>query len=480
MKALAPRGETVRVGGRDTPAVPRAGDRRPRRGAGLAAHGAARTLREAFRDMRPWRARWRSRRRPGVAAPSTRRSPRSGRWRSTRSGTPASSCVRACPSTVRGTSPGPSGSPGGRRRPPSAPLSEILEPIELDPLTVADDSDFLDLVERSPTCRSRSGRACASSTEAPTGRHGGAGRAREPRRAWPRRSAAPPSSEACRARPAASVEPRHRTREGGDHRPTRPDHPGRTRAIRGHGGARPRREPLEPPASAPRPVRERARPRGHHLGVLRWLRTEAAEGGFASWACHPHPHDAGLGGHGIPSSSFQTRASHLQPRRCRPGSGRRRGPRDAWRSADRDRPGPSRRAPPRPCPSARRARQRQARLGEQSRRLVARAAWRPEASSAPGCRRAPAGVLGGEGARFSSSRRSRIASACRRAAAYATARFAARRACPVLRRSAVSSRMAFSAGPRHGHAVAAEPVTRRSRPWDRGPKGRGRLPPVPR
>jgi hypothetical protein len=30
------------------------------------------------------------------------------------------------------------------------PLSEILEPLELDPLTVADDRDFLDLIDEEP------------------------------------------------------------------------------------------------------------------------------------------------------------------------------------------------------------------------------------------------------------------------------------------------------------------------------------------
>ena len=105
MGALGPEGRGAACGREEAPAVPGTGDGDPDV-ANVSLSAARSTLRAAFRDL-PKLAR--ELEKPRVPRAASRDAPGrwSGRSRSTRFRTPGSTCVRACPSTVRATSPGP-------------------------------------------------------------------------------------------------------------------------------------------------------------------------------------------------------------------------------------------------------------------------------------------------------------------------------------------------------------------------------------
>ena len=105
-------------------------------------------LRAAFRDL-PKLARELEKPKPKKAHTRGARCAASrwfGRWRSTRFRLPGWICARDYRLTVRATSQGPS----APRCATAAPLSTILQPITLDPLTVADDPNFLVEITNQP------------------------------------------------------------------------------------------------------------------------------------------------------------------------------------------------------------------------------------------------------------------------------------------------------------------------------------------
>ena len=111
--------------------------------------GAARSaLRAAFRDL-PKLARELEKPKPKKAAGprSMRRSRWSGRWRSTRFRTTGVDLRPRLPFNGPRDFTGPEARLAARHR---APLSTILEPIALDPLTVADDPNFLAQIAKQP------------------------------------------------------------------------------------------------------------------------------------------------------------------------------------------------------------------------------------------------------------------------------------------------------------------------------------------
>ena len=149
MAPLAPEDQTVTRGRPIATALSEAGDGRPGRGGGVAAHGHRQPARRASQHRQACQG-------GGEAEAGGREEARPG-------------CARP-PGLVAGAGrdPGPGSRPApapavprtarlhrsqarrARGRPAAPPLSTILKPIHLDPLTVADDEDFLDAIEQQP------------------------------------------------------------------------------------------------------------------------------------------------------------------------------------------------------------------------------------------------------------------------------------------------------------------------------------------